>query len=95
MEIEYFIPPGDEHWPRYHREWIDVRRQWFNSIGLTSDLLGEEVHPKHKLAHYAQACTDITFKFPFGEQNSRELLHVEILTLNNTKSIREKLRIFR
>jgi glycyl-tRNA synthetase len=25
------------------------------------------VHPKEKLAHYAKACTDITFKFPFGE----------------------------
>ena len=55
MEIEYFIPPGDEHWPRYHREWIDSRKQWFESIGLTSDMLGEEVHPKNKLAHYAQA----------------------------------------
>ena len=67
MEIEYFIPPGDEHWPRFHREWIDARKQWFESIGLTPDMLGEEVHPKNKLAHYAQACTDITFKFPFGE----------------------------
>ena len=27
----------------------------------------EEIHPQHKLAHYAKACTDITFKFPFGE----------------------------
>ena len=34
---------------------------------MTADFLGEEVHPKHKLAHYAKACTDITFKFPFGE----------------------------
>jgi len=25
------------------------------------------VHPREKLAHYAKACTDITFKFPFGE----------------------------
>ena len=34
---------------------------------LKSDFLGEEVHPSEKLAHYAKACTDITFKFPFGE----------------------------
>jgi glycyl-tRNA synthetase len=67
MEIEYFIPPGEDAWPQYHREWIDTRMSWFNSIGLTADFLGEEVHPKHKLAHYAKACTDITFKFPFGE----------------------------
>ena len=68
MEIEYFIPPDEEAWPKYHREWIDVRKGWFASIGLTGEHLGEEVHPKEKLAHYARACTDITFKFPFGEQ---------------------------
>lgn len=67
MEIEYFIPPGEEEWVRYHREWIDTRKSWFGSIGLTPEFLGEEVHPKEKLAHYARACTDITFKFPFGE----------------------------
>ena len=26
----------------------------------------KSVHAKNKLAHYARACTDITFKFPFG-----------------------------
>ena len=67
MEIEYFIPPGDEEWPLRHKEWIKIRKDWFQTIGLTEDHLGEEVHPKEKLAHYAQACTDITFKFPFGE----------------------------
>ena len=67
MEIEYFIPQGEDVWQRYHQEWIDTRRSWFNSIGLTPEYLGEEVHPKGKLAHYAKACTDITFKFPFGE----------------------------
>ena len=68
MEIEYFIPPDEDAWPKYHREWIDVRKAWLASIGLTEEHLGEEVHPKEKLAHYARACTDITFKFPFGEQ---------------------------
>ncbi len=68
MEIEYFIPPDEEAWPKYHREWIATRKAWFSSIGLTKEHLGEEVHPKEKLAHYARACTDITFKFPFGEQ---------------------------
>lgn len=26
------------------------------------------VHADNKLAHYARACTDILFKFPFGTQ---------------------------
>ena len=58
MEIEYFIPPGEDEWPRYLREWIDTRKAWFGSIGLTNEFLGEEVHPREKLAHYAQACTE-------------------------------------
>jgi len=68
MEIEYFIQPDEEIWEGHHREWIDTRKAWFASIGLTDEHLGEEVHPREKLAHYARACTDITFKFPFGEQ---------------------------
>ncbi len=68
MEIEYFIPPDEDLWPKYHREWIDRSLAWFESIGLTAEHLGEEVHPKDGLAHYAKACTDITFKFPFGVQ---------------------------
>ncbi|MEX2380929.1 MAG: glycine--tRNA ligase [Opitutales bacterium] len=66
MEIEYFIPPDDDVWIRFHRDWIDTRLNWFESIGLPRHLLGEEVHPADKLAHYARACTDITFAFPFG-----------------------------
>ena len=67
MEIEYFIPAGEEVWPKYHQDWISVRKSWFENIGLSKNLLGEEIHPSSKLAHYAKACTDITFKFPFGE----------------------------
>jgi glycyl-tRNA synthetase len=69
MEIEYFIPPDDELWPQYHTEWIDRFWKWLtNDLGLRSELLHKSVHTKDKLAHYARACTDITFAFPFGIQ---------------------------
>ena len=29
MEIEYFIPPGDDEWKKFHDEWISIRRGWF------------------------------------------------------------------
>ena len=29
--------------------------------------MAKDVHPKSDLAHYAKACTDIVFKFPFGQ----------------------------
>ena len=68
MEIEYFIPPEDDVWPKFHQEWIDIAWSWLKSIGLREDYMFKAVHADNKLAHYARACTDITFKFPFGTQ---------------------------
>lgn len=67
MEIEYFISPYDD-WKTMHRDWIDACKKWFVSIGIPADRLAEDVHPQEKLAHYAKACTDITFHFPHGLQ---------------------------
>lgn len=30
--------------------------------------MGYDLHEGDSLAHYARACTDITFRFPFGTQ---------------------------
>ena len=48
-------------------------KDWLVSIGLREDLIDFDVHARESLAHYARACTDITFTFPFGKQ---ELLGV-------------------
>jgi len=68
MEIEYFIPPGDDVWPQFHQQWMDNSKQFLLQLGLREDLMGWEVHKGDGLAHYARACTDITFRFPFGVQ---------------------------
>lgn len=73
MEIEYFIPPDDDAWPKYHKEWIDNCYNWLLDIGVKDDLIDFDVHESSKLAHYARACTDVAFKFPFGRS---ELLGV-------------------
>ncbi|NJM55458.1 MAG: glycine--tRNA ligase, partial [Verrucomicrobiae bacterium] len=57
MEIEYFISPEDDLWPRVHREWLDSCKAWLTSIGLRPELVSEDIHPKEKLAHYSKACT--------------------------------------
>ena len=67
MEIEYFIPPEEEVWEGFYSGWIETAWSWLTSIGMREDLMGKEVHPKGDLAHYARACTDIVFKFPFGQ----------------------------
>jgi len=69
MEVEYFIPPGDDVWPEYHQKWIDASKDFLvNVVELREDLMGWDVHEGDDLAHYARACTDVTFTFPFGTQ---------------------------
>ena len=68
MEIEYFIPPGDDVWQPFHQKWIADSKAFLQTVGLREDLMGYDVHEGDGLAHYARACTDITFRFPFGVQ---------------------------
>ncbi|MDR1665908.1 MAG: glycine--tRNA ligase, partial [Puniceicoccales bacterium] len=68
MEIEYFLPPEEDLWPEVYREWLNVRLEWHRSMGLKDELLGCKEHQKKDLAHYAKACTDIIFHYPFGWQ---------------------------
>jgi glycyl-tRNA synthetase len=68
MEVEYFIPPGDDVWGSFHEQWMQDSKDFLLSVGLREELLGWDVHEGDKLAHYARACTDITFQFPFGTQ---------------------------
>merc|ERR1712176_1516431 len=68
MEVEYFIPPGDDVWQPYHEKWIADAKAFLEQLGLKDELMGYDVHEGDGLAHYARACTDLTFKFPFGVQ---------------------------
>ena len=64
MEIEYFVHPSDGD--AKHQEWIDSRYAWYLNLGLKKENLRLRPHDKDELAHYARACTDIEYQFPFG-----------------------------
>lgn len=64
MEIEYFVNPCDAE--KKLEEWIDYRFDWHISLGINKDNLRKRPHGKDELAHYASACTDIEYNFPFG-----------------------------
>ena len=66
MELEFFIKPGEDE--KWHAYWVEERLKWYESIGLPPDSLHKDVHPQHKLAHYASACVDVAYDFPFGTQ---------------------------
>ncbi len=62
MEMQFFVKPGTElEWFKY---WKDLRLRWFKALGFGDDKY--RFHDHTKLAHYANAATDIEFKFPFG-----------------------------
>ena len=64
MEIEFFVRPGtDEEW---YERWIEDRFNWYIKFGIKKENLRKRPHQRHELAHYAKACTDIEYKFPFG-----------------------------
>ena len=64
MEFEFFVKPGsDDKWFEY---WVEERLNWYLGLGIRREHLNLHPHPKEKLAHYARACTDITYQFPHG-----------------------------
>lgn len=64
MEIEYFVKPQDAD--KSYRSWITERFNWYVRFGIKKDNLRIREHAKDELAHYADACSDIEYKFPFG-----------------------------
>jgi glycyl-tRNA synthetase len=64
MEIEYFVKPGtDKEWYDY---WRKQRFDWYVKYGLSKKNLRLRDHTQDELAHYAVACADVEYKFPFG-----------------------------
>jgi glycyl-tRNA synthetase len=58
----------DWGWEAWHKYWVEERVRFYESIGLPRNTLVEYWQKPEELAHYARACVDILFKFPFGTQ---------------------------
>ena len=64
MEIEYFVHPKEAD--KKLEEWIEARFNWYHNLGIKKNNLRKRPHAKDALAHYAKACTDIEYNFPFS-----------------------------
>ena len=62
MEMQFFVRPGTQK--EWYQQWKETRLKWHLSLGMGAD--NYRFHDHEKLAHYADAATDIEFKFPFG-----------------------------
>ncbi len=61
-------PQPNWGWEMWHRYWVAQRTEFYSRIGLGADVLDYYWQKKEELAHYARACVDILFKFPFGTE---------------------------
>jgi len=62
MEMQFFVRPGSEL--EWFKTWKEIRLKWHKALGLGDEKY--RFHDHDKLAHYANAATDIEFEMPFG-----------------------------
>ena len=62
MEMQYFVSPGTEL--EHFNKWKELRMKWHQALGFGAE--NYRFHDHEKLAHYANAATDVEFKMPFG-----------------------------
>ena len=62
MEMQFFVRPGKEM--QWYDHWKESRMKWHQKLGMGQE--NYRFHDHDNLAHYANAATDIEFKFPFG-----------------------------
>ena len=62
MEMQFFVRPGEEI--EWFKKWKSTRLKWHQALGLGDQKY--RYHDHEKLAHYANAATDIEFEMPFG-----------------------------
>ena len=72
MEMQFFVRPGSEL--EWFNKWKETRLAWHKALGFGDDAY--RYHDHEKLAHYANAATDIEFRMPFGFKEEIGRAHV-------------------
>jgi glycyl-tRNA synthetase len=64
MEIEYFVPPGEDE--RWFEHWVEERYRWYLRLGFRRENLRLREQSREELAHYSTRTVDIEYRFPMG-----------------------------
>jgi glycyl-tRNA synthetase len=72
-------PQPNWGWQAWHQYWVEERVRFYEGIGLDRSTLGFHRQTPAELAHYARACVDILFKFPFSKRDEKGELKGEEL----------------
>ncbi len=62
MEMQFFVKPGTEL--DWFEKWKNRRMAWHQALGFGAE--NYRFHDHEKLAHYANAASDVEFRMPFG-----------------------------
>jgi glycyl-tRNA synthetase len=64
MEMEFFVPP--EEADEWYERWIELRRRWYEELGIRHEFLRVRPHDADELSHYSSATSDVEYLFPIG-----------------------------
>ncbi|MCK4340233.1 MAG: glycine--tRNA ligase [Phycisphaerae bacterium] len=66
MEIEFFCHA--DTYQQWYEFWREVRYNWYVNLGLRGERVRLRDHEGDELAHYASACADVEYLFPFSDE---------------------------
>lgn len=66
MELEYFVKPDEKESRETFEYFKDMRKKWYQDLGIRSEKLRYRDHEPDKIAHYARYATDLEYDAPFG-----------------------------
>jgi glycyl-tRNA synthetase len=64
MEMEFFVEPGTQK--DWHNYWVAERMRWWQDYSNRPESFRPRVYDQSELAHYADACVDIEYLYPWG-----------------------------
>ncbi|MBE3574081.1 MAG: glycine--tRNA ligase [Firmicutes bacterium] len=73
MEMEFFVSEKDDDY--WFQTWVEERFQWYIRLGVRPERLRKRPHGQEELAHYAKACIDVEYLFPFGWHEVEGIAH--------------------
>ena len=93
MELEFFCKPGEHlNWLEY---WKNQRLEWFWQLAQHKDDFRARNHNPDELAHYADKCYDIEYKYPWGWDELEGIAsRTDYDLVNHQKSTSTKLSYF-
>ena len=92
MELEFFVKPGEDE--KWHKEWTEMRLQWWQEQGLSSENIELYHVPEDELAHYSKATVDIMYKYPHGLEELEGIANRTDFDLGSHTKGQEQLSIF-